>query len=104
MQQEGPVVDEIARLRNEVGSRVELENLNESLFWLVRHYSDADLFALLKGSDVQTVIARGEVEAHLQRLALAKRALLLRYGSAERVAEKVSGLSEQEIIDLANTH
>ena len=91
---------EIARMRGEVTGEG-LERLNAALEYLVPEYELPRLYAIVKDASAAQVTARGEVEQHLHRLSLSRRALVLYYGSREKMEAETWGLSEAEIIAKA---
>ena len=91
---------EIARMRDALEGE-ELDRFNAAIEYLAPEYDLVRLYALLKDNTPEAVIARGEVEQHLHTLSLARRALMLYYGSRQKMEDETYGLSEAEIIAKA---
>lgn len=91
---------EIARMRAAAEGET-LLRLNDAFEYLAPEYDLVRLYALVKGASPEAVIARAEVEQQLQRLSRARRALVLYHGSRAAMEAAVYGLSEAEIIALA---
>jgi hypothetical protein len=92
------------RLINEAhGADVNVSELEAGLNRLSFELVPDDLYTRLKDQNVVEVMARIRLENHLYRLSLARTALMLYHGSEAKMREATRGLSESEIITLAES-